>query len=75
VKITRSKAQKIGTLWNAVLCGAAFEFEGFVYLKIEDIWTGKEELYNAVFLDSGGLALFDDDCFVHLVNAELIVTE
>jgi len=74
VKITRSKAQKIGTPWNEIMCGEAFEFEGCVYLKIENIWAGKE-LYNAVFLDSGGVRSFDDDCFFHLVNAELIVTE
>ena len=73
MKITR-KAQKIGTLWSAVQVGATFEIEGYVYLKIKDIWSG-EECYNAVFLDSGGVATFDDDEYVHLVNAELIITE
>jgi hypothetical protein len=73
MKITR-KAQKIGTLWSAVQVGATFELEGCVYLKIKDIWSGKER-YNAVFLDNGGVTNFDDGEYVHLVNAELIILE
>jgi hypothetical protein len=73
MKITR-KAQKIGTLWSAVQVGATFEFEGCFYLKIEDTWSG-EERFDAVFLDSGFVTSFDDGEYVHLVNAELIITE
>ena len=73
MKITR-KAQKIQTAWITIPCGAIFDFNGEVFIKIDEIWNG-DEFWNAVLLTNGGLANFDKDCFVYLVNAELIVTE
>ena len=73
MKITR-KAQKIQTAWTAVPRGAIFDFNGEVFIKIDEIWNG-DDFWNAVLLTDGGFANFDKDCFVHLVNAELIVTE
>ena len=72
MKITR-KAQKTQTAWTAVPRGAIFDFNGEVFIKIDEIWS--VDYRNAVSLTDGGLANFGKHCFVHLVNAELIVEE
>jgi hypothetical protein len=84
MKITR-KAQKTRTPWSFVQVGATFEFENMIGIKISEAFeppAGGQptslddcEIINAIYLDGGWAAFFNDDECVNLLNAELIVTE
>ena len=77
MKITRN-ASKTAMTWRDVDPGETFMIAGItpVFLKIIEVLEEETgDRFNAVNLSTGELDHFREDCYVHCVKSELIVTE
>jgi hypothetical protein len=77
MKVTIVDNGKNKTRWDYVEIGAVFR-DGppdDYFMKIEEIYDASENYFNAVSLATGELVVFMPDCFVKIVDAELLVKE
>jgi hypothetical protein len=77
MKVTIVDNGKNKTRWDYVEAGAVFR-DGppdDYFVKTEEIYDASEDHFNAVNLKTGQLVGFMPDCFVKIVDAELVVKE
>lgn len=60
--------------FRTIIAGEAFKYEDCFCMRIETVRNDIGIWYNAVNLDSGDLASFDDDDIIELVDAQLTVS-
>lgn len=60
--------------FKCVVAGEVFKYKECFCMRIENITNDIGICYNAVNLDSGDLASFDDDDTIELVDAQLTIS-
>lgn len=60
--------------FRTIVAGEVFKYEDCFCMRIETMTSDIGIWYNAVNLDSGDLASFDDDDVIELVDAQLTIS-
>ena len=62
-----------GVLFKDIYPGCVFEYDDFYYIKVNDTFRCEDAEYNAIALDDGDFALFEDNDEVFVPSAKLVI--
>lgn len=67
------KQNKNGVSFKDIFAGVVFEYDDYYYIKVNDTFRCEGAEYNAIALDDGDFALFDDNDEVFVPSAKLVI--
>jgi len=67
------KQNRNGVLFKDVYAGVVFKYDDYYYIKASNTFRCEGANYNAVALDDGDLASFEDNDEVFIPSAKLVI--